>query len=274
MLMLATYLVEAHKKLNAETDADAGGTPPPHPPPPPPPPPQPPPQRPRLAVWRAREGADVNTNETQKAATATPIPAPLHRATPACTLAAPAFTLPPAPTLPSPRTPVAEQFDALSCTLPGDDSHTPKITRARPHVRNTRAHPYNPTPRKAAVCHVPPSTLPRQTVIPCHTGSETRCYALGETRCKIRVWSAAPDLYRVPKVEELHYDTYAWKCAAEAAGGVTQKMGMCTLGEQGTLHVMVATSDPMAKAIRDSCAASLKGEHMVHTAKPLVPQIA
>ena len=81
-------------------------------------------------------------------------------------------------------------------------------------------------------------------------------------------------LYRVPKVEELHHDTYAWKCAAEAAGGVTQKMGMCTLGEQGTLHVMVATSDPMAKAIRDSCAASLKGEHMVHTAKPLVPQIA
>jgi hypothetical protein len=134
-----------------------------------------------------------------------------------------------------------------------DVTLTRKITRTRPHVRNTRAHPYfNAKPRKASACRVPSSTLPSQTVIPSVTVSATRC--------AVRVWTAESDLYRVPEVVELSHDDDAWQSAVFAAGALTEKMGSCMLGEQGTLHVFVATSDPMSKAIIDSCAKSLRGE--------------
>ena len=149
----------------------------------------------------------------------------------------------------------AGRGDKLSLTLLEDEPPTPKITRARPHVRSTRAHPYNPinpiAVRKAAVYRVPPSTLPRQTVLPCQGD---------ETRGSVRVWLAVPDLFRVPQVVELHTDDDTWKRAELAAGGVVQKMGRCMLGDQGTLHVMVAASDPMDEAIKGSCATALKGE--------------
>jgi len=134
-----------------------------------------------------------------------------------------------------------------------DVTLTRKITRTRPHVRNTRAHPRsNAKPRKASACRVPSSTLPSQTVIPSVTVSATRC--------AVRVWTAESNLYRVPEVVELSHDDDAWQSAVFAAGALAEKMGSCMLGEQGTLHVLVATSDPMSKAIIDSCAKSLKGE--------------
>ena len=74
-----------------------------------------------------------------------------------------------------------------------------------------------------------------------------------------RVWLAEPDRFRVPTVVELQQDDDRWKGAALVAGGVVQKMGGSMLGDQGTLHVMVAASDPMAEAIKGSCAAALKG---------------
>ena len=142
--------------------------------------------------------------------------------------------------------------EKLSSTLLEEDPPTPKITRARPHVRHTRAHPYNPiVVHKAAVYRVPPSTLPRQTVLPCQGD---------EKRGSLRVWLATPNLFRIPKVVELHTDDDTWKCAELAAGGVVQRMGRCMLGDQGTLHVMVAVSDPMDEAIKGSCATALNGE--------------
>ena len=142
--------------------------------------------------------------------------------------------------------------EKLSSTLLEEDPPTPKITRARPHVRHTRAHPYNPiVVHKAAVYRVPPSTLPRQTVLPCQGD---------EKRGSLRVWLATPNLFRIPKVVELHTDDDTWKCAELAAGGVVQRMGRCMLGDQGTLHVMVAVSDPMDEAIKGSCATAIKGE--------------
>ena len=141
--------------------------------------------------------------------------------------------------------------DRLSL-LVEDDAPTPKITRGRPHVRNTRAHPYPyhvPTVRRA-VYGVPASTLPSQTILPGQGNG---------MRGSPRVWLAEPDLFRVPTVVELHQDDDRWNDAALAADGVVQKMGGSMLGDQGTLHIMVAASDPMADAIKSSCAAALKG---------------
>ena len=97
---------------------------------------------------------------------------------------------------------------------------------------------------------MPPSTLPRQTILPSQGN---------EVRGSPRVWLAEPDKFRVPTVVELSQDDDRYKGAALAAGGVAQKMGGSMLGDQGTLHVMVAASDPMAAAIKGSCAAALKG---------------
>ena len=166
---------------------------------------------------------------------------------------------PPSPTKRTPARP-AELRATLTEAVPEDDSHTPKITRTRPHVRSTRAHPFvNPAkPRKAPACRVPSWTLPRQTVIPSVHGYPA--WFGGVSARPIRVWTAESKLFRVPEVIERCHDDDAWKRACHAAGIVRQKMGSCMLGEHGTLHVMVATSNPMAKAIRDSCATSLKGE--------------